>query len=640
MYHKKKLALFISHIYGEYQNNLCQGVIHKSAEYGYQVEVYASNDGEDLGNYGIGEETLLLVPNFGDFDGVIFASSTYSDIKIRNQVCELLKKQELPIVEICEYQPTFPALSLENNLTTGTLTEHLILAHGCRRLCFLGCRNELFFSDRRQKAFEDTLNRHSLCFDEQDIYLCNDTEEDFVNALNYFSENGTRKFDGVVCYNDRVAIGFWLAAHEMGYEIPKDFAIVGCDCLKEGQNIDPPLTTVTFPTYQLGTAACDFLVDLINGKSAKNRTVFAEPVYAGSCGCICHKDTPSFIYSRSLHKRIAILENSMFTSMRMSADFSHITDIDEGMDLLEQYVRAINDCKEFYLCLYANWDTLSSHVLELTGSSGENADTADDHSVLLKLALKDGKRLPECTFKKTSLLPEFLQKTSTASYIVSPLYFEDRAFGYLAFSFRDNQVNYDFKFVEWIMNITQFLENIRQVKHTRVLTEHLEDIYMKDVLTGLYNHHGFDHYKEKLLASAAEGDFIFAMLFDLDCLKVINDSFGHKEGDFALRGISQALRQAGSEGDIFARFSGDEFFCLLKGKNEQTAKDFILKVNSYLESYNRLSSKPYNISASGGYAFAPYTPDMQSADIDALFAEADKQMYTNKKSKVKEVLRE
>ena len=86
MYHKKKLALFISHIYGEYQNNLCQGVIHKSAEYGYQVEVYASNDGEDLGNYGIGEETLLLVPNFGDFDGVIFASSTYSDIKIRNQV--------------------------------------------------------------------------------------------------------------------------------------------------------------------------------------------------------------------------------------------------------------------------------------------------------------------------------------------------------------------------------------------------------------------------------------------------------------------------------------------------------------------------------------------------------------------------
>ena len=101
----------------------------------------------------------------------------------------------------------------------------------------------------------------------------------------------------------------------------------------------------------------------------------------------------------------------MFTSMRMSADFSHITDIDEGMDLLEQYVRAINDCKEFYLCLYANWDTLSSHVLELTGSSGENADTADDHSVLLKLALKDGKRLPECTFKKTSLLPHLLDMT-------------------------------------------------------------------------------------------------------------------------------------------------------------------------------------------------------------------------------------
>lgn len=640
MYHKKKLALFISHIYGEYQNNLCQGIVNQAAEYGYQVEVYTSNDGEDLGNYGIGEETLLLVPNFGDFDGVIFASGTYSDPGFRDQVCELLKKQEIPVVEVCEYRPSFPFLTLENNLTTGSLTEHLITAHNCKRICYLGCRNERFFSDRRQKIFEETMSRHSLPLDEHDIYLCDDTEQDFVNALNYFNEEGAKKFDAVVCYNDRVAIGFWYAAHDMGYEIPKDFAIVGCDCLKEGQNINPPLTTVTFPAYQLGTVACNFAVDLINGKASDSRTVFAEPVYAGSCGCTCHNATPAFIYSRSLHKRIDALENSMFTSMRMSADFSHITDIDEGMEHLETYVRALDDCSEFYLCLYSAWDALSSHVQKLTGSYDAKAESADDHSVLLKLAIKDGKRMPECSFKKTSLLPEFLQKDSTSSYIVSPLYFENRAFGYIAFAFKNNQVNYQFKYVEWIMHITQMLENICQAKHTRALTEHLEDIYMKDVLTGLYNHHGFDHYKKKLLASATEEDFIFAMLFDLDCLKVINDNFGHKEGDFALRGISQALRQASSEGDIFARFSGDEFFGLLKGSDEQIAKDFMLRVDSYLESYNRLSSKPYIISASGGYAFAPYTSDMDLEDIDALFAEADRQMYSIKKSKTKNVLRQ
>lgn len=639
MYHKKKLALFISHIYGEYQNNLAQGAINRASEYGYQFEVYSTNDGEDLGDYGIGEETLLRIPNFGDFDGAIFASGTYSDFAIRDQVCDLLKKQNLPIIEVCEYQPSFPSIAMENNLTTGSLTEHLITAHQCRRICYLGCRNELFFSDRRQKAFEDTMNRHSLSFDEHDIYLCNDSEEDFINAINYFNEGEKKKFDAVVCYNDRVAIGFWHAAHTMGYEIPKDFAIVGCDCLKEGQNIDPPLTTVTFPAYQIGTTACEALIDLINGKPSKNRTVFAEPVYAGSCGCSFHKDTPAFIYSRSLHKRIDELESAMFTTMRMSADFSHITDIDDAMDRLEQYVRNISDFSEFYLCLYSDWDSLSTHVLELTGSLEEEVPSEiKEQSVLLKLAIRDGKRLPECSFKKLSLLPDFLQEGSTSSYIISPLFFEERAFGYIAVAFKNNHINYHFKYVEWIMHITQLLQNICETKRTNALTSHLEDIYMRDVLTGLYNHHGFDRLKEELLSNATEEETIIAMLFDLDCLKLINDNFGHQEGDFALRGLGQALRQAANENDICARFSGDEFYCFLKGSDEQVAKNFEKKVSTYLENYNRLSSKPYRISCSGGYATIPYSKELTESDINALFAQADRNMYEIKKNKVKNVI--
>lgn len=639
MYHKRKIALFISHIYGEYQSNLCQGLINQASEYGYQTEVYASNDGENLGDYGIGEESLLRVPNFGDFDGVIFASATYSDPAYRDLVLDLLKQQDLPIIEVCEYQPSFPFVSLENNLTTGTLTDHLITAHKCKRICYLGCRNELFFSDRRQKSYESTMSRHSLEYDEHDIYLCDDTDADFVNALNYFKEGRSDKFDAIVCYNDRVAIGLWHTAHNMGYQIPKDFAIVGCDRLKEGQNINPPLTTVTFPAYQLGTAACDALLDLIAGKPAKEHTVFAEPVYAGSCGCNFHNETPPFIYSRSLHKRIDELEHSMFTSMRMSADFSHITDIDDGMERLEQYVRHMNNCSEFYLCLYSDWDNLSEHVLELTGTTDEDNPNEDGQTVLLKLALKDDKRLPECSFRKTSLLPEFLQKDSTSSYIVSPLYFENRSFGYIAVGFHDNQLDFPFKYVEWIMHITQLLQNICETKNKNALTSHLESIYLKDVLTGLYNHHGFDHFVEDLLASATPRDLICALIFDLDSLKLINDTFGHQEGDFALRGISHALAQASKPGDICARFSGDEFYCLIKGSSEQDAIDFISRVNTYLENYNRLSSKPYNISASGGFACVPYEPDMHSSDIDALYGVADSNMYVNKNTKIKNIIR-
>lgn len=638
MYHKKKIALFISHVYGEYQSNLSQGVIQQAMDYGYCTEVYATNDGENLGDYGIGEESILKIPNFEDFDGVVFASDTYLDPAMKENVCALLQKHpNCPVIEITEYQPSFPCICLENNLTAGILTEHLLNVHNCKRICYLGSLSERFFSDRRQKAYELALAQQGLFPGEYDIYLCRETEDDYTQAVSFFNDPADASCDAVVCYNDRVAIGFWLAAYRAGYKIPRDFAIVGCDNSIDGQNIDPPLTTVTFPTYQVGCAAVTSLMEHMQGKGEPAKTVFAEPVYAGSCGCSYHNDTPSFIYSQTLTRRIAELEKSAFLSMQMSAAFSHVTDIDDGMDLLAQYVREMHPFQAFYLCLYSNWDSLSSHILELTHTAG--TDTADNDTMLLKLAIRGGKRLAECSFSKVSLLPDFITKDSAASYVISPLFFEDRAFGYLALSFADNRLDYPFYLVHWIKNITQLLQNICESKRAKVLTQHLEEIYMKDVLTGLYNHHGYQHYEEELLASCAPGEQISALLFDLDELKTINDHFGHKEGDFALRGIGQALRSAARADDICSRFSGDEFYCLIKRENAEEVKEFVKRVEQYLANYNSLSDKPYNISVSTGYATAACSASTSAEDVRALFAAADSQMYDIKKNKVKHVLR-
>ena len=54
MYHNKKIGIFISHIMGFYQKNVCQGIIDKALEYGYTAEIFASMDGENLGDYSLG----------------------------------------------------------------------------------------------------------------------------------------------------------------------------------------------------------------------------------------------------------------------------------------------------------------------------------------------------------------------------------------------------------------------------------------------------------------------------------------------------------------------------------------------------------------------------------------------------------
>ena len=85
------------------------------------------------------------------------------------------------------------------------------------------------------------------------------------------------------------------------------------------------------------------------------------------------------------------------------------------MDLLENYVHSIPNCSEFYLCLYANWDSVSQHILELTENEMDFEPSQDE--IILKLSLRDGKRLPECSFTKRSLLPEHIYRQSDSSLL-------------------------------------------------------------------------------------------------------------------------------------------------------------------------------------------------------------------------------
>lgn len=641
MYHQKKIALFVSHIYGVYQHNLSQGVIDQASKYGYKVEIYTTSDGEDLGDYALGEASIIKAPNWQDIEGVIFASSTYTDTDLCNKICHHLKKHtSCPVIEITDINPTFTNILFENNLPTGMIVSHLIEEHHAKHICYLGCQIQQRISRHRQKIFTDKLDEYGVTYTDDYFYETDEQPEDYKTALKQFIDATDGNLDAVVCYNDRLAIGLHIAATQMGYQIPEDFALTGCDYSEEGKALTPPLTTVTYPTYELGETAVDALFAKIQGNKDFKTTVMAEPVYCGTCGC--HNYTyncSASLFANLQNRRIIDTEHSIFESMHMLSAFSHVVDIDDGMDKLEKYIDTMTNCSEFYVCLYSNWDSLSEYILELTDSQDDSAEGSD--TMLLKLAYKNGHRLPECSYKKMSLLPNYLEKDSDAAYVISPLFFENRSFGYVAMAFENNVLDYPFKLVSFIMNITHLLATICDNKRTRVLTEHLESIYLKDVLTGLYNHHGFDNQRDLLLQHQKEYKYIHAMIFDLDLLKTINDNFGHEAGDFALKAIGQAMLNGAKENYICARFSGDEFFCLLPSMREEEADDFARRVDSYLDHFNHQSLKPFNVCSSSGSAFVEigHGDPLQACDIDKLFSLADKKMYEYKKTKTKNVLR-
>lgn len=237
MYHAKKIGVFISHIFGAYQQGVCQGIIDRAVEYGYTAEIFTSLDGENLGSYARGEESILHIPNYDSFDGVIFASDTYISQELRRKILEQLQTLSCPIVEIAVKDAHFPVISLENNSMTGDLTSHFLTVHHASRICFLGCSTESYISGVRESYYREALKKHGKTPAENDIYHCKYESGEVNRALDFFCRTGTP--DAVVCYNDRLALMFLASALAAGYRVPEDIAITGCDDTPDGQSASP-----------------------------------------------------------------------------------------------------------------------------------------------------------------------------------------------------------------------------------------------------------------------------------------------------------------------------------------------------------------------------------------------------------------
>ncbi len=104
--------------------------------------------------------------------------------------------------------------------------------------------------------------------------------------------------------------------------------------------------------------------------------------------------------------------------------------------------------------------------------------------------------------------------------------------------------------------------------------EQLDQLAHQDSLINLPNRRGFMRDLERLIARVDRYGINAAMLFvDLDGLKIINDTFGHRAGDEALIQVAGLLAKGVRHSDIVARIGGDEFGILLESSNENDALD-------------------------------------------------------------------
>jgi diguanylate cyclase (GGDEF)-like protein/PAS domain S-box-containing protein len=170
---------------------------------------------------------------------------------------------------------------------------------------------------------------------------------------------------------------------------------------------------------------------------------------------------------------------------------------------------------------------------------------------------------------------------------------------------------------------------IEDITERKQLEEKLAAVAITDDLTGLYNRRGLFVLADKMLKiSKRQGKGIFMLYIDLDNLKVINDSFGHEEGDKVLIESAKLLREIYRESDIVARIGGDEFVVLPVGTDGDSTDTIISRLRDASDTFNSRSNLRYELSLSAGIAY--YDPK-SNLSIGELLAHGDKSMYEHKK---------
>ena len=163
----------------------------------------------------------------------------------------------------------------------------------------------------------------------------------------------------------------------------------------------------------------------------------------------------------------------------------------------------------------------------------------------------------------------------------------------------------------------------------------------KDYVNQIYNYTG-EKYRMEIIYnknglkiindSNNYGKRAIAVYADMDGLKIVNDEFGHDEGDYSLRTIADILTESFRQSDVVGRMGGDEFAAFAIVNSENFAETIRMRIKEIADKHNESSDKPYYVNISVGTCEFVIEEDVNLARI---LNKADVSLYEHKRNKEK-----
>lgn len=538
------------------------------------------------------------------------------------------------------------------------IIDHLKNVHGCKNIGFISAlQTQSEEAIQRFKSFKKALKKHDLPFDENLVYDGRFTKSSIMETLpKTLKTKDDIKFDALISSNDMMCAGALEYLISLGVNVPEEVKLVGFDNTSHASMCEPTLSTIDQQISQQGYHAAEVMWNILQGKNVTHKIQSdLKPIYRQSCGCIpkenkdlAYKDNSGEIFYPSK------------TNQQLLNQYLDLLGDMNAIPTLVDLLRADRSLQEYSYNL--------KFILELAGLTSIAVCYYDDPICVKR---NDDFELPDNSklymFRDTendledfyedgidfdprkNIIPDLLWQDIAGHFLFYPIFSADKQYGYVICKMKASNYASANVYMRIINNslaqsyiYTRTLkeknnlstENIRLLNNNSSLSLQSK----MDELTKIFNRRGVYQYGQQLINFAVEMETYGLVIFaDMDGLKTINDTYGHKVGDISIETEAKVLKESFRKSDIIGRLSGDEFAVIAPGLTMEVFEKCRQKVIENNKKFSKAAGLSFELSISlGAVEF-----NAENSSLMKLLQEADQKLYEekNKKHKKKNALK-
>ncbi len=627
---RKIIGVIISHADGLYQRKFIEGVQRRAYALDYDVLVFSTlikTGASEMWRYG--EQNIYNMINYDVLDAVIYVPDSIHiegvAEKIENKIKTDFKK---PVVSAEIVIDGFESVLTDDVVYVKKIVSHLIEKHQVTDIAFVTGLKGHPHAVKRLEGYYEAMLEHNLTIDNSRVFYGNfwyDCGEQIVKNL---LEAPRPLPQAIACGSDTMAIGICEVFKKKGIRVPENVIVTGYDSIPAGVNYYPCITSAVIPSDVTGACAVNKVHQMLTGEKCPEPEYPDEILVGQSCGCnVCLSEKQNELTQKWRNDDLIIDSGSSYNYM-LEGLLSE-TDLNQYFWVMNWFTYQLGEFDGFYVCLCDNWDNLGED------EHGKNF-IKDGYSDKMHLVLEHG-NTPENEhidithkFSLAEMLPNIYNKRDyPTTYIFTPLHFNDRCFGYAAISYGREIKSYDSSYRIWMKYVNSSLESLRRQRRLKMMYRHMRENATIDNMTKIYNRNGFNLYADEIFNNAKKnGKNMLIILGDLNELKYINDTFGHIEGDAAIKAAASAFRMACGGNKICFRIGGDEFILIDTGDYGDGEIELLKnQIRMYLLNEANDCSGEYTLSVSLGSFYGDIS---KFSNIEKPMSIADKEMFSEK----------